>query len=133
MYFTFLAYMNRRNPLQPYHSDIAIPTNPSSKVICNFATVFDHVVVNGHRYHAARRACSVVDSLVLIRISPAGATWIGELQDIVLYDNSITAVRELFAYVKWLRPITNIDLKETPWESWYVLFLSPCSDIRTDI
>ncbi|EIW62028.1 uncharacterized protein TRAVEDRAFT_35446 [Trametes versicolor FP-101664 SS1] len=117
VYFAFLAYLKRRDPLQPYHSEIAIPTDPRSKVVCNLATVFDHVVVGGHRYQAARRATTAVNSLVLVRVSPTGATWIGELQDVVLYENGLTAVRELFAFVKWLRPISNVDLNDTSWRA----------------
>lgn len=118
LYFAFLAYMNRRNPLQPYHSEIALPADPLSRLVVNFATMFDHVIVAGHRYHAARRAPTAVNSAVLIRVSPAGATWVGELQDIVLYENVGLGLRELFGYVRWYRPIHDLKLDDTTWKSW---------------
>lgn len=120
VYFAFLAHMNQRNPLQPYHSEIAVPTNPISKFVRNLATVFDYVIVGGHRYQAAHRTSTTVNSLALVRVSPSGATWVGELQDIVLYEHIATGVRELFGFVKWLRPIRDVKLDETPWKSWYI-------------
>lgn len=119
LYFTFLAYLKCCDPLQPYHSEIAIPTDPLSKVVCNLATVFNHVIVGGHHYQAACCATSMVNSLAFVCISPTGTTWIGELQDLVLYENALTTVRERFAFVSWLRPINDIDLNDSPWQAWY--------------
>ncbi|OJT12651.1 hypothetical protein TRAPUB_10801 [Trametes pubescens] len=120
VYYTLLAYMNTRYPLQPFHSDIALTTNPLSKLLPNMATVFDYVVISGQRYHAASRASSSVNSLALVRISGAGATWVGETQHLVLYEDAHAGVREVFAYVRWLRPSITTSLSGTPWAAWYV-------------
>lgn len=112
--------MQVRYPLQHYHSDIALPNNPLSKMISATGTVFDYVVVGGHRYNAASRATSQENSHALIRISGAGATWVGEIEHIVLYEDSTAGIREMYAYVRWFRP-ANISLMGTPWEMWYVL------------
>lgn len=122
-YFAFLVYMNTRYPLQPYHSDIAIPINPQSKMISATATVFDYVVVGGHRYHAASRATSAENSYALIRTSGAGATWVGQVQHIVLYEDGVACIRELYAHVLWFCP-GDVSLAGTPWEIWCVRFLS---------
>lgn len=126
VYFAFLAYMNARYPLQPYHSEIALPTNPLSKLLPNIATVFDYAIIGGQRYHAACRAPTSVNSLALVRISGAGATWVGETQHIVLYEDVDAGVREVFAYVRWLRPATS-SLTGTPWAAWYVIHHSDLS------
>lgn len=120
VYFAFLVYMNTRYPLQSYHSDIALPDDPQSKMISATATVFDYVVVNGHRYHAASRATSAENSYALIRTSGAGATWVGQIEQIVLYEDCIAGIRELYAHVRWFRP-ADIRLAGTPWGIWCVL------------
>ncbi|KAL1936999.1 hypothetical protein VTO73DRAFT_2039 [Trametes versicolor] len=115
VYYALITYMNTRYPLQPFHSDIALATNPISKLLPNIATVFDYAVVGGQRYHAATRASTSVNSLALIRVSGAGATWIGETQYMILYEDVHAGVREAFAYVQWLRPAAASSLTGTPW------------------
>ncbi|KAH9846991.1 hypothetical protein C2E23DRAFT_850221, partial [Lenzites betulinus] len=114
LYFEVLAWLNLRHPEQPFHSDVAIISNPLSIRLRNAANVFDYVVLSGHRYHASSRAASNVNSLALCRVSGAGATCVGELQHIVHYEDVSSGVREVFAAVKWLQR-ANITLVQTPW------------------
>ncbi|KAH9848059.1 hypothetical protein C2E23DRAFT_845126 [Lenzites betulinus] len=114
VYFTFVAWMNTRSPMQAYHSDVALTTNPNSIRVANLATVFDYVVIRGHRYYAASRATSGVNSVALCRVSGAGASWIGQIQHIVVYEDATSGVREMFAHVRWFRPVT-VSLSGTPW------------------
>ncbi|KAI0370476.1 hypothetical protein BV20DRAFT_299585 [Pilatotrama ljubarskyi] len=113
--------MQARYPLQGYHSDIALTPRPGSVMLPRLAMVFDYVVIAGYRYYAARRSARAVNSLALIRTSDAGGTWVGQIEDIVLFATAETG-RELFAYVRWLRP-TNITLEGTPWAACATTFM----------
>ncbi|KAH9853068.1 hypothetical protein C2E23DRAFT_917465 [Lenzites betulinus] len=117
IYFQFVAWMNTRFPEQPFHSDVALTTNPRSRRLANMATVFDYAIVAGHRYHAAHRSMTNVNSLALCRVSGTGATWVGEIQDIVLYIDDTCGIRDYFAHVLWLRR-SAASLSDTPWAPW---------------
>ncbi|KAI0634504.1 hypothetical protein C8Q77DRAFT_1073071 [Trametes polyzona] len=71
-YFAFVLHMSAREPLRSYHSDIAVPKTAGSRMLPNVATSFDYVVIAGHRYSAALRATSSINSLALMRATHLG-------------------------------------------------------------
>ncbi|KAI0364657.1 hypothetical protein BV20DRAFT_1057013 [Pilatotrama ljubarskyi] len=121
VYFAFLTYMQGRYPLQGYHSDIALSPHPGSIMLPRIAITFDYVVIAGYRYYAARRSSDPSNSLCLFRVSEAGATWVGQIEDIVAFDVTESR-RELFVYVRWLRP-ASICLEGTPWAACASTFM----------
>ncbi|KAI0323219.1 hypothetical protein GY45DRAFT_1410608 [Cubamyces sp. BRFM 1775] len=125
VYYAFLTYMQARYPLQSFRSDLSLGRSPESTMLVDMATVFDYVVIAGYRYYAASRSAHMANCLALIRVSEAGRTWVGRIEHIVQYERPSVQGREMFAYVRWLRPAPNgVSLAESPWAQWCVLFLS---------
>ena len=83
-----------------YHTIVGLPLYPNSIFISQSALHFDHVMLHGHRYCAARLSGTVCDSLVLVHTAGAGLTWVGEMRDIVCYETSHIPCR-IFAYIRW--------------------------------
>lgn len=118
LYYEYLRYLQLREPLQQYHSFISVAPSPSSILVTNVATFFDYVVVHGHRYHSSRRAASSRDSLALVHTS-ATSTWIGEITDILVYENAHTP-RGIMAAMRWFKPATALLLSGQPASALYV-------------
>lgn len=114
LYWQIVRALRATNPLQTYHTVIALPISPSSIYIPDIATFFDYAVVQGSRYLASRRTHTLPDSLVLVRTSDVGGTWAGEVQDVVSYQAD-GIPHQLFAYVKWFRPLPATLCVATPW------------------
>lgn len=124
LYWQLVIVLRARNPLQVFHTIIGFPTDTSSVYVPNTATFFDHIIIRGHRYSAARNTASPSNSLVLIRVAGSGSrgdntVWVGEIVHIASYQTEHIAHR-LFAYVRWLRPLPAPLSAATPWAPLYV-------------
>ncbi|KAL7278657.1 hypothetical protein ACG7TL_007658 [Trametes sanguinea] len=113
VYYALLTCLQVRYPTKGFHSDICLTPHAGSIMLSRMATVFDYVVVAGYRYYAASRSNTAVNSLALIRTSEAGTMHVGQVEHIVHYE-CMGHSRELFAYVRWLKP-AGLSLTGTPW------------------
>ena len=121
----FLQRLRFCQPLQRFHSDLPLSTDPGSLVVPNIATFFDYAVVSGFRYSAARRTSGTANSLAAVHVSETSPLWVGEILDIVSYNVADTIPQQLFAHMRWLRR-SNVTFDSTPREEQYVSSLLHC-------
>ncbi|KAI0072971.1 hypothetical protein K474DRAFT_1686422 [Panus rudis PR-1116 ss-1] len=118
VYNTLLEYFGDRFPtikLCPWLSMTMdadhIPMQPT-------ASFFDHVILCQNRVTSATRSNAQAESLITVRTSDLGRTWVGELQHIFKFSQAPLGSHH-FGFVRWLKPLrSDLSAKDTPWENW---------------
>lgn len=116
VYFRILERLQLCLPNIKLHSYISLAPSPNSRPLLPGGFLFDHIILNEHRYRASSRSVSNADSLVAVRIATVHGTriWVGELLAIFAIKQEVIGTH-YFGYMRWLRP-TDVDLSDTVWE-----------------
>lgn len=114
-YVELLQYLSFCLPDLKLHSNIH-PNPPFDSIPLNrLAYFFDYAVIGGRRFNASGRGSpeSRGNSMVQVKTSERGDTWIGELLDVVHLDQD-PGLRLTLGHFRWMVPL-DVDLSGSVW------------------